>query len=99
MTRKKTTMSVGTPTFDLEPLPPEAAKLRQPRSDAEAEYRTRRIERAVKMRHDIDVELNTIAYWNEHVRKPDEAVIDPDPDGSYSRMAAYLDSLIKVNVQ
>lgn len=86
-------------TFEHDPLVPADARLRQPRTRAEAVQRTRLIQRAVQMRHEIEIDLNTVAHWNEYVRKPHEAPIDPDPDGSYARMAAYLDSLIAANVE
>jgi len=35
-----------------------------------------------------------VAYWNEHVRQPDEAPIDPDPDGAMRRLADGLDRML-----
>lgn len=34
------------------------------------------------------------AYWNEHVRKPCEAPIDPDPDGLMRKLANGLDRML-----
>jgi len=35
-----------------------------------------------------------IDSWNTHVRKPDEAPIDPDPGGELRRLVAAIDDLL-----
>lgn len=38
------------------------------------------------------------AYWNEHVRKPHETPIDPDPDGALVTALAYVDGILSGDV-
>ncbi len=40
------------------------------------------IEKIRGNREEIRLHFNSVAYWNENVRKPDEPEIDPDPDGT-----------------
>jgi hypothetical protein len=56
--------------------------------------RQRIIRRLKKLRHDIKLDLNTAASWNENVRKPDEESIDADPFGELGRLAAAIDELL-----
>ena len=84
-------------TIDLEL--PDRPFLRAPTDPADAAQRSSLIERAVEMRRQIEIDLNTVRYWNEHVRKPDEQPIDPDPHGEYAQMLVYLNRLIDGAVQ
>ncbi len=39
------------------------------------------LERALELLRGIEIDQNTIAYWNANVRKPGEAAVIFDPDG------------------
>ena len=56
--------------------------------------RKRILGRFRRLRRNIELDMNTAAYWNEHVRKPDEEPIDPDPFGEMRRMMAAIDELL-----
>lgn len=56
------------------------------------------IARAKHMKREIELDLNTVAHWNEHVRKPDEEPIDPDPDGTYAMCLAYVNGILNGEV-
>jgi hypothetical protein len=56
------------------------------------------IAQAKRMKREIELDLNTIAHWNEHVRKPDEDPIDPDPDGVYASCLAYCNGILNGDV-
>lgn len=56
--------------------------------------RRRILRRLKKLRREIEIDFNTAAYWNEHVRKSDEEPIDPDPFGEMRRLADAIDKLL-----
>ncbi len=45
---------------------------------------------ALRQRAEIEQYFRDVAHWNDHVRKPDEESIDPDPDGTMVCLVAYL---------
>jgi hypothetical protein len=64
---------------------------------AVTKYDTARLQlvsRARLIRVSIDAHLVSVKCWNETIRRPDEAPIDPDPDGTLARMAAALDRVL-----
>lgn len=73
---------------------PDNTMLRPPVSHEDGERRVELIQRAIRLRQDIELDINTVRYWNEHVRRPGEAEIDPDPHGEYAEMLRYLTKLI-----
>lgn len=59
--------------------------------------RDRIIRRLKKLRGDIEIDLNTVEYWNTVIRPekwPDAEPIDPDPFGELRRMIAAIDELL-----
>ncbi len=56
--------------------------------------RARLVARALVERADIEQIFTDIAYWNDNVRKPREAPIDPDPGGILRRLADGLDRML-----
>jgi hypothetical protein len=56
--------------------------------------RARIISKARKMLHEIELDFNTTARWNQNVRKPHEAPIDPDPDGTMTRLRDRLKQML-----
>jgi hypothetical protein len=56
--------------------------------------RARIVGNARNTRAEIEQLFTDCAYWNEHVRKPDEAPIDCDPDGTLRRLADGLDRML-----
>ena len=47
-----------------------------------------------RIRDEIRQIFTDTAHWNENVRKPHEAIIDPDPDGMMAKIeASYTDAL------
>jgi hypothetical protein len=74
------------------------SSLRPPTDPDDAQMRNRLIERALKMKREIEIDLNTVRYWNERVRKPGEQEIDPDPHGEYAAALAWLNKLIASGV-
>lgn len=73
--------------------------LRPPVSRADAERRNRLIERAIQLKLEIETDIRTIRYWNEHLRRPSEPEIDLDPDGTLAKALQYLNRLIGNAVQ
>lgn len=47
-----------------------------------------------RLRRNVQIDLNTAAYWNEHVRKADEEPIDPDPGGDMRRLLECIDTVL-----
>jgi hypothetical protein len=74
-------------------------RLRAARDAEEAEHRARIIERVIELRAEVQSQFDMIAHWNEHVRKPHEEPIDPDPDGLLGLLLQKLDAQIKAWVQ
>lgn len=48
-----------------------------------------------RLRRNVQIDLNTIAYWNEYVRKPSEELIDPDPGGDMQRLIKCIDRVLE----
>lgn len=74
-------------------------KLRAARDAKDAAERASLIARVVEMRSETAQIFIDTAYWNDNVRKPDEDVIDPDPDGLLRLLLEKLDAQIKAWVQ
>lgn len=49
---------------------------------------------AKRIREEIADIFAVAEHWNTCVRKPDEDVIDPDPEGQLARMAKGLDAML-----
>lgn len=62
--------------------------------DASVRERSRIINSMKRLRRSVQIDLDTVAYWNAHVRKPDEEPIEPDPFGEMRRLLACLDRVI-----
>lgn len=60
--------------------------------------RERILAEAKRIKREIEIDLNTIAYWNAHVRRPDEAPIEPDPNGTMRSCLAYCDGILNGDV-
>lgn len=56
--------------------------------------RMRLLARSLTLRADIQQHFDDVTHWNDHGRSPDEAAIDPDPDGQLRRMADGLDRML-----
>lgn len=56
-----------------------------------AKTRQEIIDEAKRIRAECLDIIATAEYWNTNVRKPHEAVIDPDPDGFLARTIASID--------
>lgn len=56
--------------------------------------RNQLIENARKNRNEIAQLFTDAAYWNNHVRPPGVAAINPDPDGQLARIAAAYDAML-----
>jgi hypothetical protein len=55
------------------------------------------VERAEKVKKDIEQIFLDAEYWNVHVRKLTEARIDPDPNGELKAILAGLTRFIGAN--
>lgn len=56
--------------------------------------RARLIHRLKRLRARVQIDLNTIDYWNEYVRKPHEEPIARDPGGDMERLIACIDTVL-----
>ena len=72
-------------------------KLRPARDGDALDAHTRGIivENTRHLRAEIEQIFIDCAYWNEHVRKPHEKPVDPDPDGRLRREADKLDEWLR----
>jgi len=52
------------------------------------------IRRLKRLRREVQLDINTIEYWNAHVRKPGEGPLDVDPGGDMRRLVAAIDDLL-----
>lgn len=52
------------------------------------------IERVRALREEIRAHFAGIEHWNKTQRMPGETPIDPDPDGTLTRMAESLDATL-----
>jgi hypothetical protein len=57
------------------------------------------VSRAMKLRVEIEQIFTDCASWNANARKPDEPLIDCDPDGELRRVADQLDRLLAAEAQ
>lgn len=73
--------------------------MKQKPEDEVKRNRARLVERARVLRGEIEQTFTDCAYWNDNVRKADEAPIDPDPDGRLRRMADGLDRMLEDEAQ
>jgi hypothetical protein len=73
--------------------------LRQANGVADGRRRAQLIARVIKLRHELQIDFNTVEYWNDHVRKPHEQRIDFDPGGLLKGLLERLDAQIKAWVQ
>lgn len=53
---------------------------------------------AIKFRENILQIDRDEAYWNEHVRKPDEALINSDPDGQQKRWVKSIEKMLSTEL-
>lgn len=53
------------------------------------------VTRAIRLRSEMRQIFTDVAHWNEHVREPHEAPIDPDPDGELTELIAAIDKLLE----
>jgi hypothetical protein len=74
-------------------------KLRAAQSEKDGAQRAKLIARVVELRHEVAQIFVDTAFWNDNVRKPHEALIDPDPDGLLRLLLGKLDAQIKAWVQ
>lgn len=57
------------------------------------DYERQRIVRRFRgLRRQLEIDFNTLAHWNEHVRQPGEEPIDPDPE--LRRLATAIDEFL-----
>lgn len=61
--------------------------------------RRRLLDRAIKLRCQIEQIFLDCAYWNDNVRKDEEGRIDCDPDGQLRRIADGLDTMLAHEAQ
>ena len=59
-----------------------------------AKVRASLINKARRLRAEIEQIFSDTGYWNANVRKPHEAPIDPDPDGTMRKLADRLDRML-----
>jgi hypothetical protein len=81
------------------PEDPPQVQINKPRSPGATIERQRLIDRHIALRLEIQGIFNDCAHWNEHVRQPHEAPIDPDPDGQLRKVADDIDAMLKREVQ
>ncbi len=74
-------------------------RLRAARDEKDGERRAILIARVIELRSDVAQIFTDHAYWNDNVRKPGEAAIDPDPDGLLRLLLDKLDAQVKAWVQ
>jgi hypothetical protein len=73
--------------------------LNKPLSPGAAIERQRLVERSIALRCEIQSIFDDVSHWNRHVRQPDEAEIDPDPDGELRRICDRIDAMLKSEAQ
>ncbi len=73
--------------------------LQPARHPAAAVQRAALVEKVRAARQEIAQIFIDIATWNRCVRKPDEALVDPDPDGDLQRLATFYDRILKNDTQ
>jgi 5-hydroxyisourate hydrolase-like protein (transthyretin family) len=73
--------------------------LRKANGEQDGRRRAKLIQRVIELRHELQIDFNTVDYWNENVRKPHEARIDFDPDGLLKLLLEKLDAQIAAWVQ
>ncbi len=52
------------------------------------------IDEAKRILRELELDENTLEYWNRNVRKPHEKVIPFDPDGDMAELKAKLKGLL-----
>lgn len=60
--------------------------------------RERLFQRARTLKGDIEQVFTDTAAWNDLARKPGEAPIDPDPDGTLACLLAYVNGILSGEV-
>ena len=53
------------------------------------------IDNLLYLRREVEQGFLDVAHWNDHVRKPDEARVDPDPYGDMTRLLAAIDEILE----
>lgn len=74
-------------------------RLRAACGEEDAERRAELIRRVVDLRAECRQIFADAEYWNDHVRKPEEETIDPDPDGTLALLIEKLDAQVKAWTQ
>ena len=74
-------------------------RLRAARDAKEGERRASLIARVIELRAEVQWHFESVAHWNDHVRKPHEPAIDADPDGLMALLRDKLDAQIRAWVQ
>ena len=64
-----------------------------------AEARATLVARTINHMAEVRQYFADIDHWNTSVRKPHEALIDPDPDGTLRAWLEKHEALVKANVQ
>lgn len=57
------------------------------------------VEKVLSARQEIEQIFIDVAHWNDTVRKPNEAPVDPDPNGDLRDLANFYDRILKNDVQ
>jgi 5-hydroxyisourate hydrolase-like protein (transthyretin family) len=73
--------------------------LRRANGEQDGRRRAKLIQRVIELRHELQIDFNTCDYWNQNIRKPDEAPINFDPDGLLKLLLEKLDAQIAAWVQ
>jgi hypothetical protein len=55
-----------------------------------ATERRRLVDKTNEQLREIQLYFNSVNYWNNSIRKPNEAIIDGDPDGQMKKIADAL---------
>lgn len=75
------------------------APLRPARHVGEAARRAEIVEHCRAARQQIAQIFIDMEHWNEHVRRPEDERIDPDPDGDLRAIADFYDRILKNDTQ
>ncbi len=73
--------------------------LQPARHPAMVKRREELVENVRAARQEIAQIFIDIEHWNTSVRKPHEALVDPDPDGDLGLLAAFYDRILKHDTQ
>lgn len=74
-------------------------RLRAACGEKDAEERAKLVARVIDLRSECRQIFTDAEHWNEHVRKPEEEPVDPDPDGTLVLLIEKLDAQVKAWTQ